>query len=177
MAVILDTGTEFSNSESPFHSDASLQVSAQPDVWRISRWPPSWTSEWNDFSNFEFLSHCDSSHQVSAQSDLGFRRRCRLNNFKMATLAAILDIGTEWFYHLYQYCMKLLNQGEIYKQFYTDILGKQRHQNISIHIFLLPPCLNSGKCSSFCHACFSVTLSFHYSPLLKHCSRGNRLIY
>ena len=54
---------------------------------RISRWPPwqpSWIWEWNDFSNFESLCHCDASHQVSAQSDLGFRRRCRLKNFKMA---------------------------------------------------------------------------------------------
>ena len=33
MAVILDTGTErFSNSESPFHPDASHQVSAQLDL-------------------------------------------------------------------------------------------------------------------------------------------------
>ena len=100
MAIILDTGTEwFSNSESPFHPDASHQVSAQPDVWRISRWQPgpSWISKWNDFSNFEFLCHCDASHQVSALSDLGFRRRCRLKNFKIAALAAILDIRTERF--------------------------------------------------------------------------------
>ena len=98
MAVILDTVTEwFSNSESPFHPDASHQVLAQYDVWRISRWSPwrpSWISEWKDYSNFEFLCHCDASHQVSAQSDLGFRRRCRLKNFKMA---ATLDIGTEQF--------------------------------------------------------------------------------
>ena len=33
MAVIFDTGNElFSNSESPFHPDASHQVSAQPDL-------------------------------------------------------------------------------------------------------------------------------------------------
>ena len=51
-------------------------------------------SEWNDFINFESLCFCDASHQVSAQSDLGFGRRC-LKNFKMAALAAILDIGTE----------------------------------------------------------------------------------
>ena len=61
-------------------------------------------TEWNNFSNFESLCHCDASHQVSAQSDLGLRR-CRLKNFKMAVLAAILnnsraailDIGTERF--------------------------------------------------------------------------------
>ena len=40
------------------------------------------------------LCYCDVSHQVSAQLDLGFGRRCRLKNFKMA---AILDIGTERF--------------------------------------------------------------------------------
>ena len=33
MAIILDIGTEwFSNSESPFHPDASSQVLAQPDL-------------------------------------------------------------------------------------------------------------------------------------------------
>ena len=50
--------------------------------------------EWNNFSNSESSCHCDASHQVSAQSDLRFRRRCRLKNFKMATMAAILDIGS-----------------------------------------------------------------------------------
>ena len=53
----------------------------------ISIWPPwrpSWISERNDFSNFESLCHFDISHQVSAESDLGFGRRCRLKNFKMA---------------------------------------------------------------------------------------------
>ena len=39
----------------------------------------------------------DASHQVFAQSDLRFGRGCRLKNFKMAAIAAILDIGTEWF--------------------------------------------------------------------------------
>ena len=43
------------------------------------------------------LCHCDASHQVSAQSDLRFGRRCRLKNFKMATVAAILDNRTEQF--------------------------------------------------------------------------------
>ena len=97
---------DFSNFECLCHCDASHQVSAQSDlglggdvVWRISRWPtwrPSWISEQNNFSNFESLCHCDASHQVSAQSDLGFGR-CRLKNFKMAAMAAILDIRTERF--------------------------------------------------------------------------------
>ena len=52
-------------------------------------------AEQNDFNNFEYLCHCDASHQVSAQSDLGFGKRCRLKYFKMATVAAILDIGME----------------------------------------------------------------------------------
>ena len=43
----------------------------------------------------ESLCHCDASHQVLAQSNFQFGRRCRLKNFKMATMAAILDIGTE----------------------------------------------------------------------------------
>ena len=69
-------------------------------IWRISRWPPwrpSWILEWNDFSNSESLSHCDASHQVSAQSDLRFGRRCSLKNFKMAAMAASLDIRMERF--------------------------------------------------------------------------------
>ena len=72
-------------------------------VWRISIWPPwcpSWISEWNNFSNSESLCHVDTTHQISAQSDLQFGS-CRLNNFKMATMAAILDIGTEWFYQFW----------------------------------------------------------------------------
>ena len=67
-------------------------------VWRISRWPPwwpTWISEWKDFISSEFLCHCDASHQDSAQSDAWFGRRYRLKNFKIAVMAAILDIGTE----------------------------------------------------------------------------------
>ena len=52
-------------------------------------------SKWNDFSNSESRCHCNASHYVSAQSDLRFGRRCRLKNFMMAAIAAILDIGTE----------------------------------------------------------------------------------
>ena len=59
-------------------------------VWRISRYR-------NDFSNSESLCHLDASHQVLAQLDFQFGKRCHLKNFKMATLAAILDTGTEWF--------------------------------------------------------------------------------
>ena len=51
--------------------------------------------ETDNFSNSESVCHSDTSNQVLAQSDLGFGRRRRLNNFKMATMAAILDIGTE----------------------------------------------------------------------------------
>ena len=50
-------------------------------------------SERNDLCNSEFLCHCDASHQILAQSDLRFDRRCRLNDFKMAAMTAILDIG------------------------------------------------------------------------------------
>ena len=38
---------------------------------------------------------CVTGPQVLAQSDLRFGRRCRLSNFKMAAVVAILDIGTE----------------------------------------------------------------------------------
>ena len=60
--------------------------------------------EFQDGRHFRYLNgtilnlcHCDASHQVSAQSDLGFRRRCCLKNFKMAAIAAILDIGRKTF--------------------------------------------------------------------------------
>ena len=55
----------------------------------------SWISEWKAVSNSESLCHCDASHPVLAQSNFRFGRRCRLKNFKMASMAAILDIGTE----------------------------------------------------------------------------------
>ena len=72
----------------------NLYVAPMPPIkfWRIS-----WISERNNFSNSESLCHCDASHQVSAQSDLGSGNRCCLKNFKMATMVAILDIGTELF--------------------------------------------------------------------------------
>ena len=45
MATILDNGTEqFSNSESPCHLDASIQVSAQPDTV----WEEMWFEELQD---------------------------------------------------------------------------------------------------------------------------------
>ena len=54
-------------------------------------WRPSWISEWNDFSNSESLCSSNASHLVSARSYLQFGRR----NFKMAAVAALLNIGTE----------------------------------------------------------------------------------
>ena len=115
---------DFSNSEFLCHCDASHQVLAQSDLrfgrrcrlknFKMAAW--SWIperndfsnfeslchcdashlfSERNDFSNFESLCHCDTSHLFSAQLDLQFRRRYLLKNFKMATVAAILDIRTE----------------------------------------------------------------------------------
>ena len=98
----LSEQNNFSNSESLCHCDASHQVLAQSDLM-----------VWEEMSFEEFgghlghqngtilailnLCHCDASHQVSAQSDLRLGRRCRFKNFKMATIAAILDIGTEQF--------------------------------------------------------------------------------
>ena len=72
-------------------------------IWRISRWQPSWISEWNDFSNFESLnfeslSHCDASHQVSAQSDLRVLEEMSFEEFQDGRHgAAIWDIGMEQF--------------------------------------------------------------------------------
>ena len=52
---------------------------------------------WNWICNSESSFHPYVSHQVSAQSDLPLGRRCDLNNFKMAVIVAILDIGTDDF--------------------------------------------------------------------------------
>ena len=43
----------------------------------------------------ESLCRPNASHQVSAQSDVAFESRCGLKIFKMAAVAAILDIGTK----------------------------------------------------------------------------------
>ena len=48
----------------------------------------------NGFSHTEPLSCSNAFHQVSAQSNLQFRR-CHLKIFKMADMAAILDIRRE----------------------------------------------------------------------------------
>ena len=68
------------------------------EVWRFKRWPswgPSQISDKNYFCNSESLCHFDAAHQVWAQSALRFGR-CLLKNFKMAPLAATLDVGMEW---------------------------------------------------------------------------------
>ena len=61
------------------------------------RQPSSWISERNDLGNSESLCRSDAFHQVLAQSHLQFGRRCHFKNFKIAAMAAILDIGTERF--------------------------------------------------------------------------------
>ena len=79
----------------PIKFQLNLTYGSGDVVWKISRWPPwqpSWILEQNDFSNFEFLCDSDASHQVSAQSDLWFGRRRRFKKFKMAAMAAILDL-------------------------------------------------------------------------------------
>ena len=68
-------------------------------IWRISRWRPwrpSLISERYIFGNSKSLCYSNASHQVLAQSHLRFGR-CRLKYFKMAPMAAILDIWTERF--------------------------------------------------------------------------------
>ena len=55
-------------------------------VWEISRWPPSWISKRNGLSNSVSPCRPDTANQLSAQSDFPFWRRCRLKNFKMATM-------------------------------------------------------------------------------------------
>ena len=51
--------------------------------------------EHNDFNNSESLCYSNASHQVSAPSNVRFGRICLVKIFKMATVAAILDIRAE----------------------------------------------------------------------------------
>ena len=57
-------------------------------------WRQTWILELNDFSDSESPCHPEASHQVLTRSDLRFGR-FGLKNFKMAAMAAILDIGIE----------------------------------------------------------------------------------
>ena len=100
---------EFSNSTFPCHPNTSHQVWAQTDLPFRSRHglkifkmaTVSWISEQNDFSHSESLCCSDASHQFSAQSHLRLGRKWCLKIFEMADMAAILEIGTEWFYQFY----------------------------------------------------------------------------
>ena len=94
----------FSNFESLPHCDATIKFQLNRTyglggdvIWRISRWWPSWISELNNSSHSDSLCLCDASHQVLTQSDLRFGRTCCFKNFKMATMAAVLDTRTEQF--------------------------------------------------------------------------------
>ena len=64
--------------------------------FKMAPWQLSWQLEGMVLA---ILNLCvtNASPQVLAQSNLRFGRRCRLKNFKMATMAAILIIGTERF--------------------------------------------------------------------------------
>ena len=67
---------------------------------RFSSWPswrPSWILERNQFSNSKSPCYPNASYQGWVHSDKRFRSRLGLKIFKMATLGAILDIGTEQF--------------------------------------------------------------------------------
>ena len=69
-------------------------------VSRFSRWPlcwQSWISEQNTFSDFKKLCCFNAFYQVSAPSNIRLSRRCHCKNFKMPTMAAILDIKTDSF--------------------------------------------------------------------------------
>ena len=125
-------------------------------IWRISRWPPSWISEWNGFSNSESPCHCDASHQVLAQSDLQFGR-CHLKNFKMAAIVASSDIGMERFSNsesLSLYCFPLsfssirltVWEEMSFKEFQDGCHGGHLgHRNrmiltiLNLHIATMPP--------------------------------------
>ena len=76
MVAILDIRTESSNSKSPCCQRCCSKIFKKAD----------------NFSNSESLCRFYASNPVLTQSDLWFGRRCRLKNFKMATMVAILDI-------------------------------------------------------------------------------------
>ena len=93
----------FSNSKSPCCPDAFHQVSLPSNPVReqvtIGDYQDSRRrccskiyKKADNFSNSESLCPFDASNQVLTQSDLWFGRRCRLKNFKIAAMAAILDI-------------------------------------------------------------------------------------
>ena len=65
-------------------------------IFKMATLGPSYTCilEQNDFSNSESLCHSDASNQVWAQSALRFGRCC-LKNFKMAPMAATLEVRME----------------------------------------------------------------------------------
>ena len=73
-----------------FRADFVSRLLSRPPWW------PSWLLERNRFSNSKTPCHPNASHQVCARSDLSFGSRHDLNNFKMATMGAILDIGTDF---------------------------------------------------------------------------------
>ena len=94
---------DFSNSKSPCAPNASLQVSAQSDlgfeadgfkIFKMATQAASWIANGIILA---ILCCSDASHQVSAQFNLRFRRKRCLKNFKMAVMAAVLDIRMEQF--------------------------------------------------------------------------------
>ena len=67
--------------------------------------------ERNKFSNSKSSCHPNASYQVWAQSGLPFGSRRGLEIFKMATVAATLDIGTAWFLKFWiSMCSDVSNQ-------------------------------------------------------------------
>ena len=117
LAAILEIGTErpswkserndFSKSKSPCSPSVSYQVRAQFNL----RFGSRCSLNFQDCRRGGHLGYRNRTILATlnlyvasmplikflAQSDLQFGRRCRLKNFKTATLAAILDIGTEQF--------------------------------------------------------------------------------
>ena len=63
--------------------------------WRLLR--PSWIINQKDSSYFLSTRHPDASYKVSSQLAFRFRRRREKQIFKMAAMAAILDIQLELF--------------------------------------------------------------------------------
>ena len=65
---------------------------AQNRFPRQRPWRSAWISDWKDYSYFFSTSHPDASYQISSQLAFLFNRRKEKQIFKMATMAAVLDI-------------------------------------------------------------------------------------
>ena len=102
----------------------------------------SWILEQNDFSNSESPCHPNGSHQVFSQSDLPFGSSCGLKIFKIAGVAAILDIGMELFKHCLpsSFCsIQLKVWKEMWFEHFQDGWNDMILAILNLHVAPMPP--------------------------------------